>query len=263
MAHQQSQTELKQHLNEHIEFLKLSAQSFDNGFEAEAKRLAVSLRVLLHDTPQSASLLGQLTLKNQFWDSALPEDAGSVLSHSGLVVQVLSTTEGARHQAYLDELPVATCAGFVPFDGWWRDPVLVDQQGREISRKDLVLWIANKDGGAHVDPQLNATYADLSRNNSLGWVQESTSGSRPVRAAELAAVRQIAHEVLKTLEPGYAMLPKYRQTDSMVMGAVSLTLEPAGSQPLAKQPVRARGKIGRNDPCPCGTGKKWKKCHGA
>ncbi len=22
-------------------------------------------------------------------------------------------------------------------------------------------------------------------------------------------------------------------------------------------------KIGRNEPCPCGSGKKWKKCHGA
>lgn len=22
------------------------------------------------------------------------------------------------------------------------------------------------------------------------------------------------------------------------------------------------GKVGRNDPCPCGSGKKWKVCHG-
>ncbi len=26
--------------------------------------------------------------------------------------------------------------------------------------------------------------------------------------------------------------------------------------------VQAKGKIGRNDQCPCGSGKKWKKCHG-
>ncbi|MBI4507767.1 MAG: SEC-C domain-containing protein, partial [Chloroflexi bacterium] len=24
----------------------------------------------------------------------------------------------------------------------------------------------------------------------------------------------------------------------------------------------AAGKVGRNDPCPCGSGKKYKKCHG-
>ncbi len=27
--------------------------------------------------------------------------------------------------------------------------------------------------------------------------------------------------------------------------------------------VRASPKVGRNDPCPCGSGKKFKKCHGA
>ena len=29
------------------------------------------------------------------------------------------------------------------------------------------------------------------------------------------------------------------------------------------QPVRVEQKIGRNDPCPCGSGKKYKNCHGA
>jgi preprotein translocase subunit SecA len=29
------------------------------------------------------------------------------------------------------------------------------------------------------------------------------------------------------------------------------------------KPVRAGAKVGRNDPCPCGSGKKYKKCHGA
>jgi preprotein translocase subunit SecA len=29
-----------------------------------------------------------------------------------------------------------------------------------------------------------------------------------------------------------------------------------------RQAVRKEGKIGRNDPCPCGSGKKYKKCHG-
>jgi preprotein translocase subunit SecA len=26
--------------------------------------------------------------------------------------------------------------------------------------------------------------------------------------------------------------------------------------------VRAVPKVGRNEPCPCGSGKKYKKCHG-
>ena len=32
----------------------------------------------------------------------------------------------------------------------------------------------------------------------------------------------------------------------------------------APQPAqRAAARVGRNDPCPCGSGKKYKKCHGA
>ena len=30
----------------------------------------------------------------------------------------------------------------------------------------------------------------------------------------------------------------------------------------AKQPVVAYPKVGRNDPCPCGSGRKYKVCHG-
>ncbi|MCD4694859.1 MAG: SEC-C domain-containing protein, partial [Bacteroidales bacterium] len=28
------------------------------------------------------------------------------------------------------------------------------------------------------------------------------------------------------------------------------------------QPVKVEKKVGRNDPCPCGSGKKYKQCHG-
>jgi preprotein translocase subunit SecA len=34
----------------------------------------------------------------------------------------------------------------------------------------------------------------------------------------------------------------------------------AGDETVKKVPVRKKEKIGRNDPCPCGSGLKWKKC---
>ena len=37
----------------------------------------------------------------------------------------------------------------------------------------------------------------------------------------------------------------------------------AGDTPQVQQVVRSEEKVGRNDPCPCGSGKKYKKCHGA
>jgi len=34
------------------------------------------------------------------------------------------------------------------------------------------------------------------------------------------------------------------------------------SRPEITQPVKVEKKVGRNDPCPCGSGKKYKNCHG-
>src|SRR5713226_4378519 len=39
-------------------------------------------------------------------------------------------------------------------------------------------------------------------------------------------------------------------------------VQPARTEAEAPRPVRAGAKIGRNDPCPCGSGKKYKKCCG-
>ena len=32
---------------------------------------------------------------------------------------------------------------------------------------------------------------------------------------------------------------------------------------VKKQPMRKKEEVGRNEPCPCGSGKKYKNCHGA
>ena len=45
--------------------------------------------------------------------------------------------------------------------------------------------------------------------------------------------------------------------------ALALQQRPGAGEPATQQPVRRFGnKIGRNDPCPCGSGKKYKQCHG-
>ena len=31
----------------------------------------------------------------------------------------------------------------------------------------------------------------------------------------------------------------------------------------SREPIKKGAKVGRNDPCPCGSGKKYKKCCGA
>jgi hypothetical protein len=51
------------------------------------------------------------------------------------------------------------------------------------------------------------------------------------------------------------------EDDDLVLGK-ALDL---GYVPMVEEPqtvVRTEPKVGRNDPCPCGSGKKYKKCHG-
>ncbi len=75
---------------------------------------------------------------------------------------------------------------------------------------------------------------------------------------------------LKSFETMISMLSRNVRTQgpSSATGAVAATAGGAaqpGKKPvqLPRVTVRRQGpKVGRNDPCPCGSGKKYKKCHG-
>jgi len=43
---------------------------------------------------------------------------------------------------------------------------------------------------------------------------------------------------------------------------MSMTMEIGAAATGENQPVHEGRKVGRNDPCPCGSGKKYKYCHG-
>ena len=49
--------------------------------------------------------------------------------------------------------------------------------------------------------------------------------------------------------------------DASIFKSADTNAEPG--QTLTKPFIRDQKKIGRNEPCPCGSGKKYKKCHGA
>ena len=51
--------------------------------------------------------------------------------------------------------------------------------------------------------------------------------------------------------------------DAPGAGAVAVAAPPVAAALAAAPPfTRAGQKVGRNDPCPCGSGKKYKQCHG-
>ena len=58
-------------------------------------------------------------------------------------------------------------------------------------------------------------------------------------------------------EPEQRAELRHREVKTQENSGQNTTLE------AKNNPVHAQDKIGRNDPCPCGSGKKYKKCHGA
>lgn len=258
-----SAEELTELLNEQVSFLKASCASFDSGFTGEVKRLAVSARVLVHDTSKSTSLLTLTNNKKiQFYDSADPYDDENLVGHSSLV-QFHIGQIGTKPKPHLDD---CLDARTVDFDTWWNGIVLVDTQRNEFSRRDIVLSLANKDGGAHVDHKIDEAYNNLRKNNTQGWMTVDDTGRQvPAEDNVPATMRQIAHELLRTLEPDYRCNLPIDSGTALVIRGMSITAGEQSSESgfpnLRKdRPVINGRKIGRNDPCACGSGKKFKKC---
>lgn len=232
-------TTLDDNLERQIRYLKRSCALFDQGHEDEAQRIAVTLRVLLHDTSQSKSLLGQVGIKAtlQFADTALyrveldkaydewakKNAPGQIIAaitpgEAGLVVEGLDN-EGlpawvpplqTERLPQLHPAAPSTTGVFKPFDAWWTTPVVETSELKYFSRYDLVTIMANQDGGAHVDPEIDAEYEDLTvdylgvqREIGDDLVDNTMGGDIPPMRGNVAAasIRQIAYEVLRTLRP--------------------------------------------------------------
>ncbi len=80
--------------------------------------------------------------------------------------------------------------------------------------------------------------------------------SRPLAAAASAAAR--VEEAAAPALPAFAKEMERKQQRA----EKEMQYQAGAAQAEAPKPVRAGAKVGRNDPCPCGSGKKYKKCHG-
>ncbi|WFC42562.1 hypothetical protein [Pseudoxanthomonas sp. SE1] len=204
-----SRSELQAALSEQIELLSEYSAAFDQGKTSMAKPMSTSLRVLLHETKRQRSLLEQLQLRSglRYIDTAGPISASNLAPQSLLVSMRFDTGDVSF---------VPRCiSGFVPeagfkktvFSDWWGHPVVRIPKVKDFSRRDLVLSVADTDGGAHVDAGLESEYFSLSRANALGWVFSINGGDpTPMPNPVPACMRQIAHEVIETLASSTAMM---------------------------------------------------------
>ena len=66
--------------------------------------------------------------------------------------------------------------------------------------------------------------------------------------------KALAEGLSATVQKIHALFMGQRQTQ-LAQGTLSNVLR--------REPIRNPDKVGRNDPCPCGSGKKFKQCHGS
>lgn len=193
-------SEFADHLNEQLAFVDASCRSYDAGFHLEAKRLATHVRVLVHDTPASTSLLTHMRIKD------------GISYRDGVPAHIVEAGLRSNGQGTFPGLAVMVIGGpdtgYVPtfeglglgdvetdFDSWWTAPRMFDPRGNKVSRKQITLWLANKDGGAHVSENLPPTYRALARDGSMGVTFSRQGMESPNDSPVPAAMRQIAEEV--------------------------------------------------------------------
>jgi hypothetical protein len=190
--------DFKAQLFKQLGFLWRSCDAYDRGHTDEAVRIATVIRVLIHDTPRSTSLLkhlGALSINLSSTVSDLDHSNSVFLSGMGrmTITSTSSTWAAANDCSAIDKQ--------LPLTDWWNQIVYILGNVR-AARKDLVLAAANKDGGAHVDSSLTTEYETLMTTGERGWFHYSptseTHNFQPVMDTHLIYIRQMGFELMNS-----------------------------------------------------------------
>lgn len=206
MRYRLSQKELFESFDEQMHLLLSSCRAYDGGDEAQAKNIAIRLRVLAHDSGHSQSLLGQLNKKNGLFASTLIDYSPKNLLSSFPLLIVRAEQGNHRYEPLLNKFLEKMI--YLRFEDWWNE-IVFDDKKNIFSRRDIVRFVADQDGGAHVDPEIEAGFADLLKNNSLGYKvgkiseddPELLEDGRPLKCNPVyAAIRQIGFEMIVSFQ---------------------------------------------------------------
>ena len=199
--------EFEEYWNDQLSYLNRSIGYFDEGNETEARRIASSLRILLHQTKFSQSLVRQLNRCLLYLSSSYLYTPSNLLSTWTLLVLEMKDNQ-LTYKPNLDFFEKGKRLFYLTFEDWWNEIIFDDKQN-VFTRKDIVLFVANNDGGAHVDPEIKESFALLTKYNSLGLT--NTYGNSPLSNPIYQAVRVIAEEFLLSVAISSSGLKNRRQ----------------------------------------------------
>lgn len=188
--------------NEQLKFLIKSAKAYDDGDFSEAVRMATSLRVLLNSSGRdNISLLRHLQGTDwRFMDTAFKFSSTNAMTHTGLAY-LRASESAARFIPLVASGFPTTHTSRLPYPEWWRQAIVIrDKDGNKFTRWHLVDWVANQDGGTHVDASVSESFHKLKRLDGSGWRTRIGGIDVPVAGVIDTSVRQVAHECIRTFE---------------------------------------------------------------
>ena len=147
-----------------------------------------------------------------------------------------------------------------------------ESEGKEIARalsKSITLWQIDEKWKEHLRDMddlkqsvQNATYEQ--KDPLLIYKFESFnlfSKMLEELNQEVLSFLLRAHIPLRDASEAKAPAPS-RKPDMSQMQTSRTDLVTNGGEQKSRMPVHVEKQVGRNDPCPCGSGKKYKNCHG-
>ncbi len=197
MPRKKNNFELTADLKKQHDLLQKSCDDFDAGDEVEALNIATCLKILIHDTKDLSALYFQLGYQKYPFLSRvsqyLPEDLNS---YSGLVESRMTAGKPTKYMPQIDK---STLEKTIMFDDWWHE-VVIDDLNSLYSRKDIILYLANKSEGNRVDSNIKESSEDLSALNTISWCTISGEEQIDVNDIIYPTVRAIAQEVLDSFD---------------------------------------------------------------
>jgi hypothetical protein len=195
--------DFRRQLEKQIGFLDRSCKAYDQGYIDESIRIAAVIRVLIHDTANSTSLLRHLNATNIELVSTAPlrPDAQGVYSAFAMGSYTLSNTEVSKWLPFLERGQFKIS---LPISLWWTQTVYSNFRYK-LSRRHIVLAAPNKDGGAHVDRDITPAYAALAESGSLGIFgygkrDDPARVEVPIENGHLGYLRAFGYELLSSRE---------------------------------------------------------------
>ena len=190
--------------------------------------------------------------------------------HPSFIFQLLADelhNAGIKDKSYFEKR-IQYCTDFSTYIG----DESVTKENMRIAIADSYFWLGNEaecdklySEWLEADPQWGQGYVGWANNYEHGWQGRKDLGKAAgiyERALGVADVRD-RYDVVSQALRFYDEIGDKEKHASLREELSRLEPDALGHYPDQSQKLASAKKPGRNEPCPCGSGKKYKKCCGA